>query len=127
MHGDPLFLIYIFHVIDVMNDCAKLRKYFILTCILMALALINNAHPYYSRHLCRNSKLRHARERALRKKSKHIKGSLRYLFLDLNRLDCRSPYLLFHGSDSIPTFYTYTFYTIPTFYTFCKNEKHLDS
>ena len=42
--------------------------------VLRPFALIVYAHPYYARNLCPNGMLRHARARAQRKKSIHMKG-----------------------------------------------------
>ena len=41
---------------------------------LRTFALIVYAHPYCARNPCRNAMLRHARARAQRKKSIHMKG-----------------------------------------------------
>ena len=48
---------------------------YVLGCVnLRTFTLIVYAHPYCARNSCRNAMLRHARARAQRKKSIHIKG-----------------------------------------------------
>ena len=54
-----------------LNDVYKL--FYPLT-PLRTFALIVYAHPYCARNSCRNAMARHARARALRKKSIHMKG-----------------------------------------------------